>query len=465
MNIAEIKSRLYNTYITPYNRITNRFNIRGNSSLAPLEKDVFEKSSNVSFTGSVIFEHTEFEKHFPKSFFKKLMKEDLPCAYTGIKMIPREEVDSLINKQVFNKKSEVAMRALKPYKESLYEGSIERRIFDLLEKESKKHPDLKLQELLMLKYNAAEKALVSQQARVLDQIILMARNLSKEDYKKVRKLAQVSFDKMLAQDPLPEERFRRKEFLYSLRDLDISDEKMKQAMIHKAEKLPQSSSSVHAFIVKYAQPYKFKYSEDGKLIKIKRDSEDLALRLLLPSVGTDEHIYPQKLYRQEELARQNGQEGAHNLSDYKVTILTSSYINGLKGDKLFDDFIKDSKFDIPQNIQNHIDRLIEIDKKWLSKGRVEDAARLADYIIALKKEFDLRSDYVDIRINDLVDLYPKLDKKIDSRTKNKKIPHRRLKKTGRASNSHSEAYVDHNDNVMENRKVQKHVCRFSKKFN
>ena len=464
MNIIEIKSRFYNNYRIPtYNFIRPKI-VYNNTTLVPLSHDTFQKSGNVAFAGSIVFERTEFEKHFPKSFFKKLMKEDLPCAYTGIPMIPREEIDSLINKKVFNKKSEVAMRYLKPYKESLYSGSIERKVFDLLEKESKKHPDLKLQELLMLKYNTAEKSLVGQQVRILNQIILMARNLPKKDYIKVRNLVQTSFDKIVAQDPLPEERFRRKEFIYSLKDLDISNVKMKESMIKKSQKLPQSSNSFNSFIVKYSQPYKFKYSEDGEIIKVKRDSQELALRLLLPSVGTDEHIYPQKLYRQEELARQNGEEAAHNLSDYKVTILTSSYINGLKGDKLLDDFINESKFDIPKNIQNHIDKLVEIDNKWLSKGKVEDAARLADYIIALKKEFELRSDIVDVSISKLIDLYPKLNNKIEIHAKNKKNFHKRIKKTGRASNSHGETYIGNDDNTMENRKVQKHVCRFSNKF-
>lgn len=463
MIITEIKNRLYNNYIVPYKYTGNRV-FRQNSSLAPLDKDVFQKSVNVAFTGSVVFERTEFEKHFPKSFFKKLIKENLPCAYTGVRMIPREEIDSLKNKHVLNKKSEVAMKYLKPYKECLFEGSIERRVFDLLEKESKKHPDLKLQELLQLKYNAAEKALVSQQAKVMDQIILMSRNLSKEDYLKVRKLAQVFFDKILAQDPLPEERFRRKEFLFALRNLDISNEKIKQAMIHKAEKLPQSSSSIQAFVVKYSQPYKFKYDDMGKIVKTTRDSQELALRILLPSVGTDEHIYPQKLYRQEELARQNGEKSAQNLSDYKVTILTSSYINGLKGDTLLDDFSKQSKYDIKNNIQKHIDKLIKVDKKWLSKGKVEDAARLTDYIIALKREFDLRSEIVNIDISDLNDIYPELTNRIERMNKSKKIPNKRLKKKGRASNSHGEQYVDNHDNVMENRKIQKHVCRYSNKL-
>ena len=359
MQVSKITNNLYNIY--PQFQYKNNIIKERTLYSTPLKTDTFEKSSAILSFGSkgIIFENNEFEKLFPRSFFRKLAQEGLPCAYTGIRMIPRADVDSLIKIQVLNKKSEVALKYLKPYKDSLYDDSIEKRIFNYLENEAKKHPDMKLQDLLKLKYNSAEKSLVSQQAKILDQIILMSRKLPKADYLKIRKLAQISFEKILAQDPFPEERFRRKDFLYALKELDISDEKIKQAMIHKAEKLPQSSNSINAFIVKYSQPYKFKINNEGRISKTARDSEDLVLRLLRPSIATDEHIYPQKLYRLEEIARQKGDEEASKLSDFKVTILTSEYINGLKEDMLFDDFVKSCKYDVKSNIKNHIDKLIE----------------------------------------------------------------------------------------------------------
>ena len=285
----------------------------------------------------------------------------------------------------------------------------------------------------------------------------MSRNLTKTDYLKIRNLAQISFDKILAQDPLPEERFRRKDFIYALRDLDITNEKIKQAMLNKAEKLPQSSNSINAFIVKYSQPYKFKYNENGRIIKTARDSEDLALRLLSPSIATDEHIYPQKLYRQEEIARQKGDTDAMELSDYKVTILTTAHINGLKSDMPIDTFIKKCKYDVKNNIQKHINKLIEVNKNWYNAGRIEDAKRLCEYIQVLKDEFDRRSSLIKPDISEIEDYKENLQNSIEKH--NEKMVQKRLKKTGRADNSHKETYIEHG-HVMENRKVQKHTSRY-----
>ena len=457
MQILGITNKLYNNFSICRLNYNNENRYVKHHSMT-LGNDTFAKSArNIAFGSSVIFENNDFEKQFPRSFFRKLAQEGLPCAYTGVRMIPRADVDSLIAMQILNKKSEIAMRYLKPYKDCLYDDSVEQRIYTLLENEAKKHPDLKLQELLKLKYDVAEKSLVRQQAKVLDEIILMSRNLPKSDYKKIRDIAQISFDKILAQDPLPEERFRRKEFIYALRDLDLSNEKIKQAMINKAEKLPQSSNSVNAFIVKYSQPYKFKYNNDGKIVKTARDSEELALRLLRPSIATDEHIYPQKLYRQEEIARQKGDESAMELSDYKVTILTSAYINGLKSDTSIDDFIKKCKYDVKNNIQNHIQKLIELDQSWYKCGHIDDAKRLAEYIQVLKKEFDHRSSIISIDISLLNDFLPDLEK--SAQKHEEKMVQKRIKKTGRADNSHKEVYIEHG-HMLENRKIQKHTSRF-----
>ena len=460
MIITNIKYKIYNNY---NNYITaqpcpNNIPFSKNT----LKHDIFEKSTNqINFQGGVLFENNDFEKTFPRSFFKKLVQENLPCAYTGIRMIPRSDIDTLKHMQVLNRKSEAAMKYLKTYKDCLYDNSIEQRILTLLEKESKKNPELKLQELLKLKYDSAEKSLVSQQAKVLDSIILMSRNLPKADYIKIRKLAQVSFDKMLAQNPMPEDRFRRKDFIYALRDLNLSDEKMKEAMVHTAEKLPKSSNSINAFIVKYSQPYKFKYNQIGKLVKIPRDSEEIALRLLMPSVATDEHIYPKKLYRIEEAARQKGDKQAQELSDYKVTILTSAQINEIKEDMLIDDFIKkNNKFNVAENVQNHINKLIDIVEKWMNNGKIEDAKKLSEYIIVLKEEFERRSSIIRIDTQNLSEILPELNKKIEKHEE--KTSQKRLKKCGRAANSHKETYLDHKGNPLENRKVQKHNSRFKK---
>ena len=226
--------------------------------LSNLKEDKFSPHrDSINFCSSVIFENNEFEKKFSRAFFRKIMQEGITCAYTGVPMISRAKIDEFSNMQVFRKKSSIAIQYLKKYKDEMF--GIEREVFEILEKESKKHPDLKLQDIIKLKYPVHEKALIRQQSAILDRISLLSRGSRyKSDHEKVRKLINESFDIIFAQDPLPEERFKRKEFIAKLSRLPMSDTIMQEKLIHLAEKLPQSSNSVHAFIVKYAQPYKIK---------------------------------------------------------------------------------------------------------------------------------------------------------------------------------------------------------------
>lgn len=454
MNVSKIGYYYPNYNISVYNNSYTGTSSRIYNKPAIL-KPQLDKDC-VSFQSAVIFANNDFETRFSRNFFKKIIQEGVPCAYTGMPMIPRSEIDAQITAQTFKKKSSVAIQYLKQHKDSMFD--IEKRVFTILEKEAKKHPDLKLQELLQLKYPMAEKALITQQSAILDRINLISRGLPRQDYLKVRQFINSEFDKIFEPNQLPEERFKRKDFIYKLKELKLSDRKLLDKMLKTADKLPQSSTSVNAFIVKYSQPYKLKYYEGENYKKIPRDSEELALRLLRPSTATDDHIYPQELYRKEERARQNGDAEAEKLSDMKVTILTTAYINEIKTNMLLDDFIRSSKYDVKNNIQKHTDRLIEICKKWANDGRIEDANKLADYIKILKQEFQLRSEIVDINIDKLEEFLPELSQM--EQKYNIKQAQKRLKSTGRADNSHSETYIENNGHQMENRKSHKHTPRF-----
>ena len=114
------------------------------------------------------------------------------------------------------------------------------------------------------------------------------------------------------------------------------------------------------------------------------------------------------MYRAEELAARNGDETAKNLSKLRVTILTSNYINEIKKDFLFDDFAPKVKYNINENIQKHINKLIKIDKDWLNHGKIEDAELLTDYIITLKEEFQRRSKIINIDIKDFEEKLPEI---------------------------------------------------------
>lgn len=426
-----------------------------NSSNPLLSRDYYNGilASNITFTAVDKSEYM-FEQDFPHSFFKKLLREDLSDAYTGKGMISREDIDTLKNLGVFNKKSTTALRYLRDYKDEMYD--YEKEIYLLLKKASQKHPNLTLQELLQLKHEKAEARLISNQMKVLQKITLSASELPKEEYDNVKSLIEKGLYQMLSINKKPEERFSRKIFISELNALDIKNDKVKERLIKYATMIPQSSNSIDAFIVKYSQPYKIKKNiNTGRITKTPRTSEDIALKLLEPSVGTDEHIYPQTLYKQEAQARLNGDPEAQKLSKYRVTILTSQKINGEKSDMLIDDFIRDGHPEIPTNIQRHIEQLITIDEKWLKRGKIQDAAKLADYILVLRDEFELRSDLIRVDLGNFENKIPKIKEKAK-----KSLEAQRAKRNPNHRDKKVIPEPSITLNRFENRKNQTHTPKF-----
>lgn len=373
--------------------------------------DIFKAQTldSVTFQGHLAKAERIFENKFNKIFFRKIANEHLPCAYTGIEMISQKQFDELIQTKVLTGNSADVIKELKKFEKSLF--PVENGIFNILKSLSEKYPEKNLQELLKLKYPIAEKKLIQQQANTLNRINMVIRDLPKEEFLKIREIVQESFDKIFAPNPNPQDRFKRKALLYKLKTQNLTNKKIQKQIIKLAEKLPNSETSVNSFIVKYSEPYRIRY-ENKNPKKIPQTSEEIALRLLRPSLATEEHIYPQAMYRAEELAARNGDETAKNLSKLRVTILTSNYINEIKKDFLFDDFAPKVKYNINENIQKHINKLIKIDKDWLNHGKIEDAALLTDYIMTLKEEFQRRSKIINIDIKDFEEKLPEIKDKI-----------------------------------------------------
>lgn len=424
-------------------------------------------SGKPCFLGGIAYIRYDFENKFNRTFFKKLIREGVPDVYSDIEhLIPREELDTHIAMKTFSKKSRCAIKHLKKYRDSMF--PIEKEIFTILENLSKKHPDLNLQELLRLRYANAEQILIHQQGEVLNKINLMIRQLPKNEFLSIRKLINGSFDKIFAQDPAPEERFGRKNFLKELKKIEMSDPKIKHKIYQIAEQLPQSSDSINAFIVKYSQPYRFRFDQyKQELIKLPRDSQEIGERLIEPSIGTDDHIHPQKEFKKEQKARLKGCKKAKYLSTLRVTTLTSRKANEAKTDTPIDKFIEQSEVNIPKRIQNQIDRYILICEKWLKQGKIEDADQLSDYIMVLKDEYTRRSKLINIDIAEFEKKLPQIksaaiahQEKLNAKKSRKHEGKTHIKRTNNASNSHKEQYLDSSGNLIENRKVQKHTSRF-----
>ena len=392
--------------------------------------DIFKAQTlaSVTFQGHLAKAERIFENKFNKIFFRKIANEHLPCAYTGIEMISQKQFDELIQTKVLTGNSADVIKELKKFEKSLF--PVENGIFNILKSLSEKYPEKNLQELLKLKYPIAEKKLIQQQANTLNRINMVIRDLPKEEFLKIREIVQDSFDKIFAPNPNPQDRFKRKALLYKLKTQNLTNKKIQKRIIKLAEKLPNSETSVNSFIVKYSEPYRIRYVNKNPK-KIPQTSEEIALRLLRPSLATEEHIYPQAMYRAEELAARNGDETAKNLSKLRVTILTSNYINEIKKDFLFDDFAPKVKYNINENIQKHINKLIKIDKDWLNHGKIEDAELLTDYIMTLKEEFQRRSKIINIDIKDFEEKLPEIKDKIA-----KHIEKMENKKSKKVNHSH-----------------------------
>jgi hypothetical protein len=227
--------------------------------------------------------------------------------------------------------------------------------------------------------------------------------------------------------------------------------------------LPQSSDSINAFIVKYSHTTKIiDKNPFGKkeIVVVPRSPEDIALRLLDPAIQSDEHIWPQAEFRKLEEQIQKGEIKREDAETLRVSILTSKYINNLKSDTLIDDFIAETpEFDIPANIQKHMDKLLEVMDKWGRAGKFEDAALLGEYIKVLEKEFILRSDIVRV---DIGDIEPQI---AEYQTKAEEALQKRIEKKQRraanAANNHGETSWDKFGEALENRKRLVHTPKFN----
>jgi hypothetical protein len=347
-----------------------------------IQADSFQKSSSVSFG-------TRFETLFPSAFFRKILKEGVSCAYTNIPLIPKEDFRVLEALEGLNVPIHLDLAYLNKYKPNLY--SMEQRVLKFLNAESKKHPNRTIAELMIAKCQSAEKTMRVKQVENLNKLIVEARALPKEDFSSLRFFAMDYVKRLTSQNPQgiildP------KKLSALVKDMNIKDKKLEKTLLKRIDKIPSEENSLDAYIyerVKLAQGTELSQREKEQL------SHKISLNILSPSVASDEHFYPQALYRAEESS------GKHKGEPFRVSFLTSKYMNEIKRDMKPDDFIEACEFDVPLNLQEHINRLTEIHSKWRAEHKSKDADKLAQYILTLKLEAEKRSKYVTLDISAL----------------------------------------------------------------
>lgn len=141
--------------------------------------------------------------------------------------------------------------------------------------------------------------------------------------------------------------FQRKAFIIALRKIadELEDTNLAHRLIQCATKLPNSSDSVSAFIVKSAES----------------SAQKILYDLLYPSVGTIEHLKPSK------------SGGKDNMSNYA---LASSLVNSQRAHMSFATWLRKHP-EVYENCQKYVDRLIEL----YNAGVFKKVGLGKDYII------------------------------------------------------------------------------------
>jgi len=282
-----------------------------NGGLNQLTNDIFVKSSDISFTSNTSEGHIfrEFDKlHDPYSGILMLTQDQFNEATEGINSAttPKEMLD-----------------AVSPYTD--YMHPVQKEIYYFLKKFNKKYPEAKLKDGILVQFPKAilrlrekerdillsindyatyltDKALKKQlKNRInigigrthIDPQIILPKSISPEFMEQIMSNPNDTYNKLLENNSLDmvSEKIRKEKLLspfrrqHLIKGLDKLAERAKgdDKIIFEEikviyDRLPQSRKDKDAFIVKYAQPG--------------RDDKEIAMRLLLPSVMTIEHIKP-----------------------------------------------------------------------------------------------------------------------------------------------------------------------------
>lgn len=290
---------------------------------------------------------------------KNLLNFRIPCLCCGREMLHPEEYLKLIHIKELAGPSELVIQILEPYEKIMY--PVERQVFNMLRNLSIKYPNRNFQQLLLLKKDVHELALVRIQSIIFNKISFYRRILPEKESKKLRNLMIKTNDIIF--DPQPKKPFSRRIFISKIKHIlkNLHNKKMRHEIIEIARRLPRSSDEVCAFVVKNAR----------------KRAEVIALNLIHPSVGTFEHLQPKS------------QKGANNSLNFA---LECSYCNNSRHHFPIPVQIEENPY-MPANAQLQADKLISLYKKNIGSK---------EYIKNLKNVlYTLSNQQIDIDISKL----------------------------------------------------------------
>ena len=293
---------------------------------------------------------------------KNLFNFHIPCLCCGLEMLHPDIYTILLENKNLSGTALNAIPILEPFEKIMH--PVERQVFNMFKSMAVKYPDKNFQELLLMKKDIHELALVKIQSSIFNKISFYRRILPKKTARALRKLIIKTNDIIF--DPEPHKPFSRRIFIHKLKSIckNIENQKIKEEIIKIARRLPRSSDEVCAFVVKNAR----------------KRSQIIALNLIHPSVGTFEHLQPKCM---------NGENNSLNFA------LECTYCNNSRHHYPMTLQIEENPY-MPENAQLQADKLISLYKKGLCKK---------EYIENLKSELVYHSEgAIDLDISAMNDV-------------------------------------------------------------
>ncbi len=155
-----------------YNKQTTQ-----NNTGKALPCDSFVKTNVISFGAG-------YENIFPPVFFKKLMQEGIQCAYTGVKLIPKEDYNTLQKLGSLIHPINIEIEYLKGFEDYLY--GFERNILKIIDQEQKTTNKKNIYRIFKSKKHNAETNLRKKQLKSLNRLLIESRALPQKDYEHLR---------------------------------------------------------------------------------------------------------------------------------------------------------------------------------------------------------------------------------------------------------------------------------------
>ena len=269
-----------------------------------------------------------------KKELKDLLNYRIPCLCCGQEMLHPDIYTKLMEMPELSGTALQAISVIEPYENIMH--PVEKQVFNMFKSMAAKYPDKNFKELLQMKKDIHELALVKIQSVIFNKISFYRRILPKKMARQIRKLMINTND--IIYDPAPHKPFSRRIFIHKLKN-----------------------------IIKNLESKKIK--EDILVKNARKRSQVIALNLIHPSVGTFEHLMPKCM------------KGMSNSLNFA---LECSYCNNSRHHYPISVQIEENPY-MPQNAQIQADKLISLCKKGLCNK---------EYIINLKDTLHKLSDEI-----------------------------------------------------------------------